>query len=119
MANQILGVIDAVWKGRKLPLEKGATFEKGGVKNNPIIFGRQTFRSQEGTSAKLTCKVPFRQGDTIASVVGDMTEGELQVVCDTGQVFVVPDAFMTEQPKLTGGDGMSLELVGSEALEMS
>ena len=119
-SNQVVGVVDAVWKGVKLPLKKGATFAPGGLKNNAIVFGRQTVRSMEGVSSKLEGTFPFRKGDVLTDVIGDMSEGELQVVCDTGQTFVVVDAFLEEPPGFTGGEGeRKATWMGSPAQEIS
>ena len=118
--TQTVGIIDAIWNGQKIPLEKGATFNPGGRKNNTIIAGRQVFRSQEVVASKLDGTTVLARGQRLADVVPD-GEGELQVICDTGQVFVVPDAFRTEVPDITGGEGGKVKIVwnGSPATEIA
>ena len=37
-------------------------------------------------------------------------EGELQVICDTGQTYVFTDAFLTERPEMTSGEGGKIEM---------
>jgi hypothetical protein len=37
-------------------------------------------------------------------------EGELQVICDTGQTYVFADAFLTDRPEMTSGEGGKIEL---------
>jgi hypothetical protein len=116
---QAVGILDATWNGKKIPLEKGATFNPGGMKNNPVIAGRQVFRSQEVVPSVLEGTTVLQRGQTLADIVPD-GEGELQVTADTGQVWVVPDAFRTDVPAITGGDGgkIQIKLNGSLAQEI-
>jgi hypothetical protein len=117
---QTVGVIDAIWQGTKIPLEKGATFNPGGYKNNTVIAGRQVFRSQEVVPSKLEGTTVLQKGQTFTAMFPE-TEGELQVICDTGQIFIVPDAFRLDVPDVTGGDGGKVKVTwnGSAAQEMS
>ena len=45
--TQVLGIVDIVWRGRNIPVEKGAKFRKGGIKNNAVTYGRGVGRAQE------------------------------------------------------------------------
>ena len=116
---QTVGIIDAIFNGVKIPLEKGATFNPGGLKNNPVIVGRQVHRSQEMTASMLKGTTVLRRGQKLSSLI-PKDEGELQVKCDTGQTFTVPDAFLQNIPDVTGGEGgkIQLEFAGSEATEL-
>lgn len=118
---QALGIIDLIWKGTKIPLEKGATFNKGGMRNTPVVVGRQVHRSQEFMQSTIKGVTVLLAGQRLTDLLGDGTEGEAQVKCDTGQNFLVPDAFLTAIPDVTGGEGgkIGLEFAGSEALEIS
>ena len=118
--TQVVGIIDAIFNGQKIPLEKGAVFNPGGFKNNTVIAGRQVFRAQEVVASKLEGTTVLAAGQKLSDVI-PQGEGELQVICDTGQTFVVPDAFRTEVPDITGGEGGKIKLVfnGSAAAEIS
>jgi len=102
---QTLGIIDLVWLGRQMPVEKGATLKLGGAKNNVVIAGRRVFRAAEWTAAEIEATTVLQKGDRYTDLYSTGVEGEMQVVCDTGQVFVFPDAFLEELPKMTGGEG--------------
>ncbi|MDC7787965.1 phage tail tube protein [Rhodoplanes sp. TEM] len=106
---QTLGIVDVVWKGQNLQVEKGAKFKPGGIKNNPVTYGRAVGRAQEFTPGEVKATVPLRKGQR-ASDLYSAEEGELQVTCDTGQVLTWSDAFMTEIPEFTGGEGGKVEL---------
>lgn len=105
---QTLGIIDLVWKGQKLAVEKGAKVRLGGIKNNPVPYGRQVGRAQEFEQSEITATIPLKKGQRIGDIFST-DEGELQVLCDTGQTFVWPDAFIMNRPEMTGGEGGKIE----------
>ena len=106
-----LGLIDVVWKGAKLYVERGAKLKLGGMKNNPVIRGRRVDRAQEFEASEVTATIALERGQRLLDVVGDGSEGELQCLCDTGQTYVFPDAFLTNRPEMTGGEGGKIELM--------
>ena len=106
---QVLGIVDIVWRGRNLPVEKGAKFKVGGIKNNVVHYGRKTARAQEYEGSEVTTVTNLEAGQRYGNLF-DPGEGELQVICDTGQTFVMRDAFLTEHPEITGGEGGKIEL---------
>lgn len=106
---QTLGIIDLVWKGRKLAVEKGAKVMIGGVGNTPVVYGRQVGRAQEFLASEITATVPLERGRAIGEIY-TLGEGELQVLCDTGHTYTWPDAFLVGRPTATGGEGGKIEL---------
>jgi hypothetical protein len=119
--GQTLGIIDLVWQGAKIPLDaKSGTITLGGLKNTGLVAGRQVHRSQEYEMSMVEATTPLFAGQTLSNLFTN-TEGELQVVCDTGQSFIIPDAFLTTTGNATAGDGgkVKLQWNGSQALEIS
>lgn len=106
---QTLGIVDIVWRGRNIPVEKGAKVKIGGIKNNVVNYGRKTARAQEYENSEITATTNLERGQRYGNL-WDEGEGELQVVCDTGQTFVFADAFLTDHPDVTGGEGGKIEL---------
>lgn len=118
--TQVLGIIDLIWLGTKLPVNKGGTFRQGGIVNQAMTAGRQTFNSQQYKESSVDASVPFRTGDSLAPYSSGQV-GELQFVCDTGQTYVIADAFVVGQPEISGGgtDGVvKLKWAGSAAQEV-
>jgi hypothetical protein len=108
---QLLGIIDVVWRGQKIATEKGAKLRLGGLKNNGVIMGRQIGRAQEMEASEVTVTTNLKRDQRILDLWGAGQEGELQVLCDTGQTYVFPDAFLTNRPEMTGGEGGKIEMV--------
>lgn len=102
--TQSLGVVDFLWNGVKYPAEKGATFKQGGLINKTVYAGRQVFNSQEPMAAEVKVSTPYLAGTSIATIMAAQP-AELQFVCDTGQTYVMPNAFIVGQVEITGGEG--------------
>ena len=106
---QVLGIVDIIWRGRNIPVEKGAKIKVGGIKNNAVTYGRKVARAQEFEGSEVTATTNLEKGQRYGNL-WDAGEGELQVVCDTGQTFTFNDAFLTDHPDITGGEGGKIEL---------
>ncbi|MBB2685140.1 UNVERIFIED_ORG: hypothetical protein GGD47_002728 [Rhizobium etli] len=106
---QVLGIVDIVWRGRNIPVEKGAKFKRGGIQNTAVTYGRKVGRAQEFVASEVTAVTNLEAGQRLGNLL-DPGEDELQVVCDTGQTFVWGDAFLGETPEVTGGEGGKMEL---------
>lgn len=106
---QTLGVVDIVWRGQKVPVEKGAKLKLGGLKNNVVTMADGVDRAQEFEPSEVTATTSLRRGQRLSDLFGT-AEGELQVRCDTGQTFVWFDAFVTNRPEATGGEGGKVEI---------
>lgn len=108
--TQLLGIVDIVWRGRTLPVEKGATIRLGGMKNTGVTYGRKVGRAQEFQGTEVNATTNLERGQRATDLLLE-TEGELQVVCDTGQTFVIGDAFLEgDRPVITGGEGGKIQL---------
>ncbi|PDT05701.1 hypothetical protein CO666_03605 [Rhizobium chutanense] len=106
---QVLGVVDIVWRGRNIPVEKGAKAKIGGMQNVVVTYGRKAGRAEEFVASEIEAVTALEKGQRYGNL-WDTGEGELQAVCDTGQTFVWNDAFLTERPDITGGEGGKITL---------
>lgn len=117
--TQSLGVVSVTWNGVKFPAEKGATFKQGGLVNKTVYAGARAFRSQEPMASEVKCTTPFLASTSIAAILAP-GEAELTFICDTGQTYVVSNAWIIEQIEITGGEGGKLTLTfnGNAAEEL-
>jgi hypothetical protein len=117
--SQSLGIIDLLWGGMKLSVDKGATFMTGGLISTVVIAGRSVTNSQQYMAAKVTASFPLTKGMSIASLKA-LNGTEMQVICDTGQTYTINGAFLTKDPTVKGGPGnnVSAEWGGPEAQEV-
>ena len=123
---QVLGIVDLVWNGVKLPIDKAGSFKQGGIVNKAMTAGRQVFNSQSYMASEVSASIPFRNGDSLAPYAGSVI-AELQFVCDSGQTYSIPDAFVSGQPEISGGGGggsggsggsLKITWAGSAAVEI-
>jgi hypothetical protein len=106
---QTLGIIDLTWRGQRLAIEKGAKLKLGGVKNTVVVTGKQVHRAEEFEASEVTATIPLLRGQSLLALFGT-GEGALSALCDTGQTYSWPDAFLTNRPEATGGEGGKVEL---------
>lgn len=106
---QSVGIIDLVWRGTRIPVEKGAKIKLGGVQNATVAYGRGAARSQEFVASTVEATTILLSGQK-ASDLYTNEEGELQVQMDTGQTIVAHAAWMTDRPDITGGEGGKVPL---------
>lgn len=106
---QVLGIIDLVWRGTRIAVEKGAKLKIGGIQNNSVVVGRQVHNAQEFIASEISGTTVLRRGQRFTDLYSTAA-GELQVVCDTGQTYVFTDAFLTERPEMSGGEGGKIEM---------
>lgn len=106
---QSVGIIDLVWRGKRISVEKGAKVKLGGIQNKTVEYGRGAARSQEFVASTVECTTILLKGQK-ASDLYTTEEGELQVQMDTGQTIVAYAAWMTDRPDVTGGEGGKVPL---------
>lgn len=107
---QTLGILDIIWRGRNIPVKKGAKFRIGGIKNNAVTYGRKVGRAQEFQGSEVTATTVLEKGQSARDLFAP-GEGELQIVCDTGHRYIIDDAFLVDDiPEITGGEGGEIQL---------
>ena len=109
MAAQTLGILELYWGGQPIPIEAGGKVTVGGVRNKPVVVGRQVRRAQEMLQSEVSVTSVVQAGQDVLGLI-NTPEQELQVKCDTGQIFVWSTAFLEGAPGFSGGEGGKLEL---------
>jgi hypothetical protein len=115
---QSLGIIDLIFGGTKLAVDKGASFMTGGLISTPVVAGRQITNSQQMMPASVKASFPLTAGMSLAALKA-LNGSELQVKCDTGQTYIINGAFFSKDPAVKGGGGsnVSAEWSGQPAQE--
>lgn len=108
--SQVLGVIDYVWRGVSYDAEKGSTVTLGGYKQDPIEVSGKTHHARVYEKSEASFTTVLKRGQKLSTLFAP-GEGELQCNCDTGQSYIFPDAFVTNRPKMTGGEGGKIEVM--------
>ncbi|OUI87897.1 hypothetical protein HK19_01000, partial [Acetobacter persici] len=82
----------------------GSTIKLPGYKNNTQVTGSTVQRYQSFAAGEVKATPVLKTGMKLSTFTAD-DEGELQVKCDTGQAFVLPDAFILDNPTLSDQGG--------------
>ena len=94
----------------------GAKLNVGGVKRNPVVGNTVHGYAEEVVPATVECEISV-SGQTKIMDIAKYKQETLTFECDTGQTFVVKDAFLTEPPELTAQEGgkVPLKFAGNPA----
>jgi hypothetical protein len=117
---QFLGRATIRANGQVIETAKGASLDIGGVKRNPISVGRLVGFAEETVPAMVECETAMRPGLSLATF-RNMTGATVIFECDTGQRYVIADAFLTDPPTLKDGEGgnVALKFAGPGAEEVA
>ena len=116
---QFLGRATIRANGQVIETAKGASLDIGGVKRNPVVVGRLVGYAEETVPAMVECETSLRPGMSLASL-RNLTGATIIFECDTGQRYVIADAFITDAPTLRDGEGgqVALKFAGPGAEEV-
>jgi Phage tail tube protein len=101
---QTLGKAFVKMGGLLLESMPGAKLNPGGVKRTPVTTAAGAVHySEEPVPATIECEIAFSKDTKILDL--NKFVGNITFECDTGQVFVVRDAFVTEPGDITAAEG--------------
>ncbi len=107
---QSLGVLWLVWGGTRIDVdEKSTSFNRGGKVAKSVQAGVKTSQSFGYVPSKLTAKFPLDQGMSLDDLTA-LNGSEMQVHCDTGQVYTSPSMTIQGDPKTTGGSAANVSV---------
>lgn len=106
--------------GAMLATMPGAKLDLGGVERSPVVGGNVVLGYSEVIKpSMLTCEISLGQGTSLAELQG-ITAATVTYEADTGQTYVMRNAFVTKTLSVTAGEGgkVALEFSGDPAEEM-
>lgn len=116
---QLLGRASIKYDGKILRTEKGAKINTGGV-SRKVQEGDEILGYAEETKAPyVECEVALARGDSL-KVLNSITGATVTFEADTGQIWVIKDAWTEDPPEATAGEGgkVKLRFVGITCEEM-
>ena len=90
--------------GLRLRTENGATLSLGGFNRTSERHGGQTYFKEDEVPPKLECSV-LHDKDTNLLTLNNITGATIEYECDTGQIYILRDAFVIEPVSLDSGTG--------------
>jgi len=107
--SQRLGRAFIKVNGQLLESLPGATLDVGGFKRDPVVGNEVHGYTETRVPSMVECEVSVDK-QSRPSDWAKWSDVSITFECDTGQVFVVRSAFLTEPPKLTAGEGGKVPL---------
>jgi len=118
--SQRLGKAFIKWDGKLLESMPDAKISLGGVERNPVIGANNVHGfSEKIKESTLECEISVST-ETSLDELANIADATITFECDTGQTYVMRNAFLTEPPQATAGDGgkVPLKFAGPKAEEM-
>lgn len=120
MSGQRFGRAYISIDGSLLPTMPGAKLDLGGEERTAVTGDNTVLGfTAQVKPATLTCEISLGAGDSIETL-RRATDVTLTFECDTGQTYVVRQAFATKTLELSAGDSgkVAMEFQGMPAQEM-
>ncbi|MBI1321338.1 MAG: phage tail protein [Candidatus Hydrogenedens sp.] len=116
---QYLGRATIRTNGEYLPSKKGAKLHLGGAKRSPVVTNFSVGYAEENDPAMVECVVPLARDLSLTSL-RNLVDAVVTFECDSGQIYVVRGAFVTDCLELTDGEGgdVQLKFCGEAAEEL-
>ncbi len=118
--SQSLGVVWLVWGGTRIDVDsKGSSFNRGGSVASPVVAGNKISQALQTVPSAISAKFPLLKGMSLDALKA-LNGTEMQIHCDTGQVYIIDSCFFKGDPKTAAGPGsnVSAEWSGSPASEV-
>lgn len=107
---QLLGTAYIKTDGDLLRSNPGAKIDLGGPVRDAVVGAGTVHGYTEKTKeATVECEISLAKGDSLAAI-RNITNATVTFECDTGQVFIVRHAFLTEPPVVSEGEGGKIPL---------
>lgn len=118
VSGKLFGRATIKVNGIMIATYEGATLDPGGIARDTQTGDNQVLGfTEKVTPAKIEADAKFGVGDKLSDYSFDSAVVEFK--CDTGQDFILPNAWTTDTPKLSGDGKVKLMIEGEPAEEIS
>lgn len=103
--NKVVGQATITVDGERYPTDGQSTLDIGGVTRNSVIgdFDAGSFNETPKPS-QLDCSILVKPGRSLAQIAA-IDNATINFKTDTGQTYVIRNAYCSETPTLTTNDG--------------
>lgn len=114
---QLVGKVVIKVGGSQLNTMPGAKLNVGGTSRTPVVGATKVLGFSEAIKEPMIdCQVSLGKGQSLKSL--DFADATVSFICDTGQVFAMNHAFVTEPFELTAAEGGQIPLkISAESCE--
>ncbi|WP_308719189.1 phage tail tube protein [Komagataeibacter xylinus] len=99
-----VGIVSFIWQGQKYDAIKGSSLRLPDMQNVTQIAGATGYPSKQFQIGEAKATPLLLEGMSLAAFT-PRDRGELQIVADTGQKWVIPAAYILSAPTMTDDGG--------------
>lgn len=115
--SQVTGIVKVYLNGALQRSKEGAKLKLGGKERTAQVGHAVYGFSEKVVPSELEFTLSHMP-DTDLIALRDLTGATARFECDSGTTYVIPNAFVSEPPELTGGDGdVGVKMMGDPAFE--
>lgn len=116
MAGKLSGEAKVFVAGQHRETHPGATLDPGGEANETVNLASSVGFTSKIVQSKIECEFTFGVGDRLSDFA--FSGQSVQFQTDTGQTFVIANAWTTDRPVLSAGGKVKVTIEGVPAQEM-
>jgi len=113
-SNQVTGIVKIDIDGKLLRSKPGAKLKVGGKKRDAVVGHEVYGFVEEPVAAELDCTIAHMSSDDAVDM-SKKTGATVRFECDTGQVYNIRNAWVSEPCEVAAGGDMSLKMMGPPA----
>lgn len=106
---QLLGRAYVKIDGAVLRSNTGAKLDVGGVVRSAVVGNQVHGYAESVKEATVECEISLAKGDSLEGL-RNTAGATITFECDTGQTYVVRDAWLQDPPVMTEGEGGKIPL---------
>lgn len=113
---QYIGKVRIKTNGQVLDSKPGATIDLGGIQRDEVINDNSMGFSETNKPSRIECEIALSKGRSV-NEIRDFKDGTAVFECDTGQSYIVKDAYCGPTLSLSVS-GIKVAIIGKPAEEM-
>lgn len=102
--RKYIGIVTVTVDGETLDSLPGAKLDTGGVSRREVVGDQRIGFAEQRKPASVECEISF-SSQTQAERLNKADDATVVFAADTGQRFVLREAWLTEPVIITGGEG--------------
>ena len=116
-SNKIIGKFFIRAGGTLLPISGDASLEGGGVEREPVVLNDGSVKFREVIKEAVVECTLTKTGDIGLKQIQAIEDATINVEADTGERWVIANAFCTSVPKMNSKGEVEVKFAGAEAEE--
>lgn len=107
--SHYFGIAKVTINGSVINSQPGATIDPGGVTRSTVTTDQESGHTEALRPAKVNCKIMLQSGVSLVDL-NDISGATIQFIADTGQSYVLSNAWRVGAISASGGESGGIDL---------